>query len=74
MVSDEDKEKLRRFGRRVRELRKAKRLSQEKLALACDLDRSYVGGIERGERNIGILNLHRLAAALDVAPGELLGR
>lgn len=41
-----------RFGERVRANRKQKALSQEALALVCDLDRSYIGGVERGERNI----------------------
>lgn len=50
------------FGQRVRELRKRKGLSQEALALACDLDRSYIGGVERGERNISLLNIHRITA------------
>jgi transcriptional regulator with XRE-family HTH domain len=59
------------FGRRVRDLRKGKGLSQEALALACDLDRTYVGGVERGERNISLLNIHKIAAALGVPAGEL---
>jgi ribosome-binding protein aMBF1 (putative translation factor) len=60
-----------RFGGRVRELRKLKGLSQEALALACDLDRTYIGGVERGERNISLVNIHKIAAALGVAPKEL---
>jgi len=71
MLSEEDRARLRRFGARVRALRKARGLSQEALALNCDLDRSYVGGIERGERNIGLINVHRLAEALEVKPAEI---
>lgn len=63
-----------RFGRRVRELRKAKGMSQEALALEAGLDRSYVGGVERGERNISLENISRLARALRVAELELLRR
>lgn len=63
---------LKRFGRRVRELRQAAGLSQEELAERCGLHRTYVGGIERGERNVGVLNLLQLARALRVRPGELL--
>lgn len=59
------------FGEKVRELRKLKALSQESLALACGLDRTYIGGVERGERNISLLNIHKIAAALNVSPGEL---
>ncbi len=59
------------FGRRVRELRKEKGLSQESLALACSLDRTYIGGVERGERNISLLNIHKVAAALGVPVKEL---
>ena len=61
----------RRFGDRVRELRKKKGLSQEDLALACDLDRSYIGGVERGERNISLLNIQKIADALRVSAREL---
>lgn len=59
------------FGDRVRDLRKQKELSQEALALACDLDRTYIGGVERGERNISLLNIHRIAHALGVSAREL---
>jgi transcriptional regulator with XRE-family HTH domain len=59
------------FGNRVRELRKQKQFSQESLALACDLDRTYIGGVERGERNISLVNIHKLAVALGVPVKEL---
>lgn len=59
------------FGARVRELRKRRGLSQESLALTCGLDRTYVGGVERGERNISLLNIHKIAAGLGVPPNEL---
>jgi transcriptional regulator with XRE-family HTH domain len=58
------------FGERVRELRKEKGLSQEALALACELDRTYIGGVERGERNISLLNIHKIAGALGVSARE----
>lgn len=54
------------FGERVRELRKERGLSQEGLAHIADLDRTYVSGVERGLRNIGLDNIHKLAAALKV--------
>jgi transcriptional regulator with XRE-family HTH domain len=59
------------FGERVRELRKEKGLSQEALALSCDLDRTYIGGVERGERNISLLNIQKIADALGVSAKEL---
>ena len=59
------------FGRRVRALRKAAHLSQEKLAFQSDLDRSYIGQVERGECNISLKNIGKLARALNVAPAEL---
>lgn len=55
------------FGQRVRELRTKKGLSQEALAMACDLDRTYIGGIERGERNVSLVNIEKIAAALGVS-------
>ena len=60
------------FGKRVRELRKDRGLSQEALALACELDRTYIGSVERGERNISLLNIHKLAGALGVQAKDLL--
>ena len=59
------------FGRRVRALRKRAGLSQEQLALKCGLDRTYVGGVERGERNISIVNIEKIARALDLSLKDL---
>lgn len=58
------------FGDRVRELRKGAGFTQEELADAAELDRSYVGSIERGERNLSIENVCRLANAIGVSPAE----
>jgi transcriptional regulator with XRE-family HTH domain len=60
------------FGQRLRALRKQRAFSQESLALACGLDRTYIGGVERGERNISLINIHRIAEALGVPASELL--
>ncbi|MEW5993141.1 MAG: helix-turn-helix transcriptional regulator [Candidatus Zixiibacteriota bacterium] len=60
------------FGRRLRELRKKRGWSQERLALEANMDRSYIGGVERGERNIALVNICRLAETLRVKPGKLL--
>lgn len=60
------------FGQRLAELRKAKGFSQEGLALESGLARSYLGGVERGTRNISLLNIHRLARALGVSAAELM--
>lgn len=60
------------FGARVRCLRAKAGMSQEKLALTLRLDRSYVGSIERGERNISLNNICRLAEALSVDPSRLV--
>jgi transcriptional regulator with XRE-family HTH domain len=60
------------FGHRLRRLRRQKGLSQEGLALACGLDRTYIGGVERGERNISLVNIHKIAAALGVPARELV--
>ena len=60
-----------RFGRRVRELRKQRGHSQEKFALLSGLDRSYFGGVERGERNVSLDNIAAIAQALDVPIRDL---
>jgi transcriptional regulator with XRE-family HTH domain len=51
---------------RLHQLRKARDMSQEDLAFAADLDRSYLSAIERGKRNLSLVNIHRIAEALDV--------
>lgn len=63
---------LTRFGGSLRKLRKAAGFSQEALASECGLDRTYISGVERGERNLGLLNLLRIADALQVPATTLL--
>src|SRR5689334_2297788 len=60
------------IGARLRSLRRERGLSQEALADRADIDRSYMSGVERGLRNISVLNLERLAKALDVRLVELV--
>lgn len=59
------------FGKRIRDLRTSRRLSQEALAERAGLHRNYIGGIERGERNVAIIAVEKLAAGLDVSLAEL---
>lgn len=61
-----------RFGVRVRRARQACKLTQEEVADAAELDRSYVGQVERGERNISLVNIHKIARALHVQPSDLV--
>jgi transcriptional regulator with XRE-family HTH domain len=60
------------FGKQVRALRLERGLSQEKLAELAELHRNYVGGVERGERNIALLNIVAIARALKIKPTKLL--
>jgi len=60
------------LGERIRMQRKACRISQDALALECSLDRSYVGRIERGEVNITVEKLYRIASQLSCDPASLL--
>jgi transcriptional regulator with XRE-family HTH domain len=63
---------LRSFGKAVRKHRQAIGLSQEKLAEFAELHRTYAADIERGTRNVGLINIVRLAGALRISPGKLL--
>tara|TARA_R110002167_G_scaffold254359_2_gene460570 strand:- start:19679 stop:19915 length:237 start_codon:yes stop_codon:yes gene_type:complete len=60
------------LGKRIRSLRRAAGISQERLALASGLDRAYMGRIERGEVNITIVTLYQIAQALNCSAQELL--
>lgn len=64
---------LKELGKRIRERRKALGWSQEKFALEAEIDRSYVGGVERGQRNLTFTVLCRLAAALGCDVAALTG-
>lgn len=60
------------LGSKIRAIRKQKKFSQDGFALQCGLDRSYMGRIERGEVNITVEKLYRIAAELGCEPSELL--
>ena len=61
-----------RFGKKLREIRERKGVSQEKLAEMAALHRTYVSSVERGKRNISLLNIERLAQALGVSLQEIM--
>ena len=63
-----------RFGRRLRGIRQERGLSQEELAFKAGLHRTYVSSAERGKRNVGLVNVERLARALDIDISDLFGR
>jgi len=60
------------IGARIRKCREKKEFSQEELAFQADLHRAYVGQIERGEKNIGVQNLQKIAKALNIKISKLL--
>jgi len=62
------------FGEAIRQMRGEIGLSQESLAEVCDLDRTYISGIERGSRNPSLTNILKIATALGVRPADLLSR
>ena len=62
---------LEKLGSRIRILRLEIGLSQEQLSFECDLDRTYIGSVERGERNIATLNIRKISRALNVSISEL---
>ncbi len=63
---------LERFGHRVREKRTGLGLSQEEFAAKCSLDRTYISGIERGNRNVGLRNINVIAKSLGITIAELM--
>lgn len=65
---------LRALGAAIRKRRAEMGISQERLAHRAKLDRSYVGGVERGERNVAYVNILKLAKALDLSATELIAR
>ena len=67
----ENKEVLIKFGQRVRKLRKENNLSQEELSFKANLHRTYIGMIERAEKNITLVNIEKIAKALNVDIKEL---
>lgn len=62
------------LGEEIRAVRKSQGLSQEALADMAEIDRSYIGGVERGEHNIAIMNLVKVAAALGIKVSALLAK
>jgi transcriptional regulator with XRE-family HTH domain len=61
-----------RFGMAVRQKRHKLGVSQEAFADLCGLDRTYIGGIERGERNVALVNIEKIAKALKLSLSELM--
>lgn len=70
----DEKAFLLEIGNRIRDLRIEADLSQEKLAFESELDRTYIGSVERGERNISVINLRKIAKALKYKPADLLNK
>ncbi|HLD23512.1 MAG TPA: helix-turn-helix transcriptional regulator [Sulfuricurvum sp.] len=60
------------FGEKLKDLRSSKNISQEELAFLADLDRTYISGIERGKRNVSLINICKIAKALQINVAELM--
>ena len=60
-----------KFGERLKELRKAKGISQEKFAISIDMDRTYYASVESGKRNISIKNIYKIASGFGISLEEL---
>jgi transcriptional regulator with XRE-family HTH domain len=71
-LSSMSKDPRKKLGERIRSLRKQVGWSQEELAAACGLHRTYVGAVERGERNVSLINIVQFARALQVKPADLM--
>lgn len=72
--TDDEARRLKALGQAIRDVRKARSVSQEALAYNAGIDRSHMGKIERGERNVTALNLLRVAKALGVQPSEIFSK
>lgn len=68
---DSKKEILIKFGERIREIRKERGLSQEELSFKANLHRTYIGMIERAEKNITLINIEKIANALETSINDL---
>ncbi|HEX4130385.1 MAG TPA: helix-turn-helix transcriptional regulator, partial [Pirellulales bacterium] len=68
----DDRRFLRDLGQRVRQLRQTRGYTQEQLARKCDLHRTFIGSVERGERNVSVLNLRLIARVLRVPMAALV--
>jgi len=67
-----EEELLKSFGKHVKNIRLSQKVSQEELALQADLDRTYISGIERGLRNVSLINIVKLANALKISLSEIV--
>jgi transcriptional regulator with XRE-family HTH domain len=70
-MESEERDFKEKFGRHLSKLRKQRGLSQERLGDLCGLDRTYIGGVERGERNVSLVSIIRIASGLNVEAAEL---
>lgn len=72
--SAQEKQNLAALGTAIRQIREALGWSQEQLAERVELHRTYIGGVERGERNLCLLNILAIAKAMGISPGRLIDR